>query len=85
MAHTIERVSPVPYYEQLFEILRDRIAQGDIAEEERLPSELELCREFGLSRATVRRTHTPCSRGRYPLLLSTGTQCYFLAVVNDEE
>ena len=42
VAHTIERVSPVPYYEQLFEILRERISQGDIAEEERLPSELEL-------------------------------------------
>ena len=65
MAHTIERVSPVPYYEQLFEILRDRIAQGDIAEEERLPSELELCREFGLSRATVRQTLTKLENEGY--------------------
>ncbi|KXC05116.1 GntR family transcriptional regulator [Microbacterium hominis] len=65
MAQTIERVSPVPYYEQLFEILRDRIAQGDIAEEERLPSELELCREFGLSRATVRQTLTKLENEGY--------------------
>ena len=56
MSQTIERVSPVPYYEQLFGILRDRILSGDISPEERLPSELELCREFGLSRATVRQT-----------------------------
>jgi len=52
----IERTSPVPYYEQLFEILRDRIAGGLIAPDERLSSENELCREFGLSRATVRQT-----------------------------
>jgi GntR family transcriptional regulator len=52
----IERASPVPYYEQLFEILRDRIRAGAIAENERLSSENDLCQEFGLSRATVRQT-----------------------------
>ena len=56
MSPTIERESPTPYYEQLFTILRDRIARGDIPAGERLDSELELCREFGLSRATVRQT-----------------------------
>lgn len=56
MAQMIERDSPVPYYEQLFTILRDRVREGDIAADERLPSEQELCREFGLSRATVRQT-----------------------------
>lgn len=56
MPDAIERVSPVPYYEQLFAILRDRIVAATIAPDERLPSELELCREFGLSRATVRQT-----------------------------
>lgn len=56
MPQTIERTSPVPYYEQLFEILRDNIVSGDIPVDERLPSELELCREYGLSRATVRQT-----------------------------
>ncbi len=65
MTHTIERASPVPYYEQLFEILRERIAHGEIAEEERLPSELELCREFGLSRATVRQTLTKLENDGY--------------------
>jgi GntR family transcriptional regulator len=52
----IERSSPVPYYEQLFQILRERITAGAIATDERLPSENELCRKFGLSRATVRQT-----------------------------
>ena len=52
MPPTIERTSPVPYYEQLFEILRAQIQAGEIAPDERLPSELELCRDYGLSRAT---------------------------------
>jgi GntR family transcriptional regulator len=56
VSQTIERESPVPYYEQLFDILRDRVRSGDFPTDERLPSELELCREFGLSRATVRQT-----------------------------
>jgi GntR family transcriptional regulator len=53
---TIERDSPVAYYEQLFGILRDRIEGGELPPGERLPSEMELCREYGLSRATVRQT-----------------------------
>jgi GntR family transcriptional regulator len=56
VSQIIERASPVPYYEQLFDILRDRITGGAIAADERLSSESELCREFGLSRATVRQT-----------------------------
>lgn len=56
MTQTIERTSPVPYYEQLFDILKTRITAGELPSEERLPSELELCREFGLARATVRQT-----------------------------
>lgn len=50
----IERSSPVPYYEQLYDHLLDRIRRGELAEGERLPGESELHREFGLSRATVR-------------------------------
>lgn len=56
MSQVIERASPVPYYEQLYSILKDRIVRGEFPVGERLPSELELCRDFGLSRATVRQT-----------------------------
>lgn len=56
MSQTIDRESPVPYYEQLFVILRDRVRSGSFPTDDRLPSESELCREFGLSRATVRQT-----------------------------
>jgi GntR family transcriptional regulator len=53
-AEPIDRQSPTPYYQQLFDVLERRIAAKDIAAGERLPSENELCTEFGLSRATVR-------------------------------
>ncbi len=56
MTQTIERASPVPYYEQLYDILKARILSGEFPLDERLPSELELCRQFGLARATVRQT-----------------------------
>jgi GntR family transcriptional regulator len=56
VSHEIERDSPVPYYEQLFGILRTQILDGLFPSDDRLPSELELCREYGLSRATVRQT-----------------------------
>jgi GntR family transcriptional regulator len=56
LAHTrsIDRQSSVPYYEQLASVLEQRITGGQIASGARLPSENELCGEFGLSRATVR-------------------------------
>lgn len=56
MTQTIDRTSPVPYYEQLYAILKARIVDGVYPEGERLPSELELGRDFSLSRATVRQT-----------------------------
>lgn len=50
----IERTSPTPYYEQLYDVLLDRIQSGAVPIGDRLPGESELHREFGLSRATVR-------------------------------
>lgn len=50
----IERDSEVPYYQQLSGVLEDRVRSGAIANNARLPSESALCREFGVSRATVR-------------------------------
>src|SRR5690554_4715365 len=56
MSQTIDRLSPTPYYEQLFGILRDRVQAGTYPQDARPPSEHDLCDEFGLSRATVRQT-----------------------------
>ncbi len=52
----IERVSAVPLYQQLLEILREEIVSGRLKARERLATELELMRRFGLSRTTVRQT-----------------------------
>ena len=50
----IDRISPVPYYLQLADHIRERIAAGAIDVGERLPSEGELSVSSKLSRATVR-------------------------------
>ena len=52
----VERVSAVPLYRQLFEILRDEIASGRLKADQRVATEFELMRRFGVSRTTVRQT-----------------------------
>src|SRR3954447_7985854 len=54
MSEVLERESPVPLYAQLERILHARIASGQWAPGQRIPSENELNRLFGLSRMTVR-------------------------------
>ncbi|HEU5373718.1 MAG TPA: GntR family transcriptional regulator [Gaiellaceae bacterium] len=53
-AETIDRASPVPFYFQLAELLEQEIASGRWEAGARLPSEPELCEQYGLSRTTVR-------------------------------
>ena len=50
----IDRLSATPYYQQLSDVLEKRIANREIQAGARLPSENDICIEFGLSRATVR-------------------------------
>lgn len=52
---SINRASPVPLYQQLYELLRSRIVQGDLMAGEVIPTEKELVEQFNLSRVTVRR------------------------------
>lgn len=60
----IRRDSPTPYHRQLTDILERQILDRVIAEQSRLPSELELAERFGLSRSTVRQAlRTLVSRG----------------------
>jgi GntR family transcriptional regulator len=51
----IERDSFEPAYSQLASILRQRIAEGEFHAGDRLPTEAELMRTYGLSPVTVRR------------------------------
>lgn len=51
---TIDKQSPVPIYHQLQREIRQRILDGDLAPNARLPSENDLSEQFGISPMTVR-------------------------------
>jgi GntR family transcriptional regulator len=51
---TIDRTSPVQYYHQLKELLREEIGSGHWKVGTRIPSEPELCRLLDVSRTVVR-------------------------------
>lgn len=48
----------IPLYFKLQQILREKILSGKITPEESLPTENELCNEYGVSRTTVRQAFT---------------------------
>jgi GntR family transcriptional regulator len=48
-------ISPLPKYHRVKEALQERLAAGTWAPGALIPSEPELCREFGVSRITVRK------------------------------
>ena len=50
----LDRSSPIPYYFQLQQILRELIERGELREAERLPGENQLCESFSVSRTVVR-------------------------------
>jgi GntR family transcriptional regulator len=54
--HQIERVSAVPLYQQVLDILREEIVSGRLKADQRVATEFELMKRFGVSRTTVRQT-----------------------------
>jgi GntR family transcriptional regulator len=50
----IDKASRVPYYEQLRVILERAMAEGRVTVGEQLPSEAQLCEDYGVSRTVVR-------------------------------
>ena len=50
----INKNSPVPYYYQLEQLLREKIENSKLKPGDNLPSEAELCSTFGVSRTVVR-------------------------------
>jgi len=81
----IDRESSQPAYAQLADILRRQISEGAFRPGDQLPSESQLCRRYGISPMTVRRSinylsdqgvvNTEQGRGTFvrPLELSTAT------------
>ncbi len=50
----LDRLSSVPLYIQLKEIIKDKILKGQLKEGDKIPGELDLMQQYGVSRATVR-------------------------------
>ncbi|MBN1261913.1 MAG: extracellular solute-binding protein [Anaerolineae bacterium] len=61
----VDRDSPIPIYFQLTCHFKQLIEAGSLAPGDRLPTEMELCKEFGVSRAPVRRALTDLAREGY--------------------
>jgi len=49
----------IPLYYQIEQILRGKISSGDISRDRPLPTEAALCKEYGVSRSTVRQAFAP--------------------------
>ncbi|OUM86063.1 MAG: hypothetical protein BAA01_01565 [Bacillus thermozeamaize] len=50
----LEREGMIPLYQQLKQIISEKILNGEYQPNEKLPSERELCEQFNVSRITVR-------------------------------
>ena len=46
--------SYIPYYRQLYSLLKESIAEQELKSGQMLPSESELCQQYGISRTVVR-------------------------------
>ncbi len=58
----VDRTSPVPAYHQMARSLKTRIDRGDWLPGQKLPTEIDLSREYEVSRATVRQALTELAR-----------------------
>jgi GntR family transcriptional regulator len=52
--HSPVQQGPLPYYHQILQVLRARLAAGDYQPGDRLPTDEELTRQFSVSRNTAR-------------------------------
>lgn len=51
----LNKESSVPLYQQLMEVIQNQILNGELKENDRIPTEIELSREYDVSRITVRK------------------------------
>ena len=54
MADSVNHDSPIPYYVQVKEALRERIEQGEWQPGEQLPGDMEFCEMYDVSRTVIR-------------------------------
>ncbi len=78
----LDKRSSVPLYAQLKDLLIERVESGAYAPGARIPSELKLCEELGLSRPTVRQAISELvSEGTLTIVKGRGT---FVATVPEK-
>lgn len=51
---SVDLLGPDPIYQQIAAVIRQRIADGVYPPRRAIPSEADMCEEFGVSRNTVR-------------------------------
>jgi len=51
----MDKEYPVPLYYRIYADLKEKIAEGVFKPGDRIPSEKELCKIYGVSRLTIRR------------------------------
>ncbi len=61
----INKYSTEPLYSQLKSIILKKIDSGEYREDEKIPSEIELCKEFNISRPTVRQAVSELTNNGY--------------------
>lgn len=61
----VNRDSPIPLYYQLKVYFKDQMESGLLHPGDRLPTEMDLCRQFGVSRAPVRQALTDLAKEGY--------------------
>jgi len=75
----LERVGltslPLPLYFQISDSLRERIVNGEWPSGEKLPTEDDLSRQYGVSRQTIRKAKEPLARGGFIRSIK-GSGCY---------
>lgn len=82
----IDRRSPVPFFFQIKRLLADEFDRGRWAPGDRIPSEPDLCQQFGVSRTTVRQALAELERegrlrkerGRGTFVAEPRTSAWFL-------
>ncbi|MCF8001747.1 MAG: GntR family transcriptional regulator [Halanaerobiales bacterium] len=65
MNNEIKQDSPLSLYYQLKQIIKKKIENGEYQENDKLPSESELCERYDISRATVRQALTELQNEDY--------------------
>ena len=61
----IDRSSKVPYYHQIYSSISQKIENKVLKDGDKLPNEMDICKDYGISRITVRQAFRDLERNGY--------------------